>query len=45
LHAFALLLPAATAKMTSALIALVTAVSSAELASPPRLMLATAGLM
>src|ERR1044072_3556608 len=43
LHALALLLPAATAKVTPALMALLTAVSSAEEAPPPRLMLATAG--
>ena len=45
LHAFALLLPAATAIGTPELARLLTAVSSADEAPPPRLMLATAGLM
>src|SRR3954468_24757784 len=43
LEAFWFSLPAATAKTTPALMALLTAVSSAEDAPPPRLMLATAG--
>src|SRR5215212_4511450 len=43
LQAFWFSLPAATAKVTPALMALLTAVSSAEEAPPPRLMLATAG--
>src|SRR6185295_13353663 len=45
LQAFALLLPAATAMVTPELDRLLTAVSSADEAPPPRLMLATAGLM
>lgn len=45
LHAFALLLPAATAIGTPEFARLFTAVSSAEEAPPPRLILATAGLM
>src|SRR5215212_5854683 len=44
-HASALLLPAATANVTTELIALATAESSVELMPPPRLMLATAGRM
>src|SRR5262245_12701226 len=44
-HALALLLPAAIAKVTPELMALFTAVSSDELAPPPRLMFATAGLI
>ena len=43
LQASTLLLPAATTNVTPALIELFTAVSSAVLAPPPRLMLATAG--
>src|SRR5882724_7063685 len=45
LHAFALLLPAATAMGTPALARLLTAVSRAVETPPPRLMLATAGAM
>ena len=45
LHALALLLPAATAIGTPEFAKLFTAVSSALEAPPPRLMLATAGLM
>src|SRR5687767_7336136 len=45
LQALALAFPAATAKVTPALTALLTALSSAVEAPPPRLMLATAGLM
>jgi hypothetical protein len=44
LHAFALLLPAAIAKVTPAAIAFRTASSSAVEAPPPRLMFATAGV-
>ncbi len=44
LQALVFSLPAATAKVTPALIALPTAVSRAEEGPPPRLMLATAGL-
>src|SRR4029434_10411142 len=43
-QAVALELPAATAKVTLRLMAPLTAVSSALLAPPPRLMLATAGV-
>jgi len=43
LHALALELPAATAKVTPRLMAPLTAESRALLAPPPRLMLATAG--
>ncbi len=45
LQAFALLLPAATAMVTFAVCKLLTAVSSAVEAPPPRLILATAGAM
>ena len=45
LHAFALLLPAATATATPALLKLFTAVSTALEAPPPKLMFATAGAM
>src|SRR5262245_61056389 len=45
LHALALELPAAMAKVTLRLMAPTTALSSAVLAPPPRLMLATAGRM
>ena len=45
LQALALLLPAATAIVTFELCRLLTAVSSAEEAPPPRLMFATAGAM
>lgn len=45
LHALALLLPAATAIATPAFDRLLTAVSSADEAPPPRLMFATAGAM
>lgn len=45
LQAFALLFPAATATGTPEFARLLTAVSTAEDAPPPRLMLATAGLM
>ena len=45
LHAFALLLPAATAIVTPALLRLLTAVSSALETPPPKLMFATAGAM
>jgi hypothetical protein len=44
-HASALLLPAATATGTPELLRLLTALSSALDAPPPKLMLATAGLM
>ena len=44
-HASALLLPAAMEYVTPELMELLTAVSSAEDAPPPRLMFATAGLM
>jgi hypothetical protein len=43
LHAFALLVPAATANVTPAVTALVTALFSAVLKPPPNDMLATAG--
>jgi hypothetical protein len=43
LHAFALLLPAATAYETPSLIELFTALSKALFAPPPKLMLAIAG--
>ena len=45
LHAFVLLLPAATAIATPAFERLLTAVSTADEAPPPRLMFATAGAM
>ena len=44
LHALALLLPAATAYVTPSATEFATAVSSADDALPPRLMLATAGV-